>query len=111
MTKFNNTFFVLHHTITFDNGKEFAYHKEVAQALSCETYFANPYHSWERGANENSNGLLRQYYPKGKDTSHFSDESIAQNILKINNRPRKCISYQTPFNLLHSHLKSVALAS
>lgn len=97
------------HTITFDNGKEFAYHSKVANTLNCKTYFANPYSSWERGANENSNGLLRQYFPKGKDTSHFTDEYIAKTILKINNRPRKCIDYQSPFNVLKQHLESVAL--
>jgi len=52
------------HTMTFDNGKEFAYPEEVAEAIECKTYFAKPYHSWERGQNENANGLLRQYVPK-----------------------------------------------
>lgn len=99
------------HTITFDNGKEFAYHSEVARILDCKTYFANPYSSWERGANENANGLLRQYFPKGKDTSHFTDKYIAETILKINKRPRKCINYQKPFNLIRTHLQSVALTS
>ena len=99
------------HTITFDNGKEFAYYKEIAKELDCDTYFANPYHSWERGANENSNGLLRQYYPKGKDISSVTDEEIGQTVLKINNRPRKCINYETPFNVFVQHLKNVALAS
>jgi len=54
-------------TITFDNGKEFAYHEELAKAIECKTYFAKPYHSWERGQNENANGLLRQYFPKSME--------------------------------------------
>jgi IS30 family transposase len=54
-------------TITFDNGKEFAFHEKIANALDCKTYFATPYHSWERGQNENANGLLRQYFPKGEE--------------------------------------------
>lgn len=95
------------HTITFDNGKEFAYHQEIAKSLNCETYFAHPYHSWERGANENSNGLLRQYYPKGENISAVSDRQIALTIFKINKRPRKCINYDNPFNVLTQHLKSL----
>ena len=65
-------------TITFDNGKEFAFHLKVAEALEVETYFATPYHSWERGLNENTNGLIRQYFPKGTDFDAVSDEEVAR---------------------------------
>jgi len=63
------------HTLTFDNGKEFAEHEKVAEALKADIYFAHPYHSWERGLNENSNGLLRQYFPKGMELTFWSDYS------------------------------------
>lgn len=83
------------HTITADNGKEFARHKEIAQKLVVQFYFARPYHSWERGANENTNGLIRQYIPKGKDFSTLTDEFIREVEWKLNNRPRKSLGYLT----------------
>ena len=64
------------HTITFDNGGEFAEHKAIEEALGAETYFAHPYSSWERGLNENSNGLLRQFIPKGTDLREVTDEDV-----------------------------------
>ena len=84
------------HTITSDNGKEFANHKEIAKELDINFYFAKPYHSWQRGANENLNGLVRQYFPKDALFSNISDEEIlkVQNIL--NNRPRKRLGYKSP---------------
>jgi IS30 family transposase len=84
------------HTITADNGKEFAKHKEIADGLDVNVYFARPYHSWERGANENINGLIRQYIPKGTDFNELSDEFIAEIEWKLNNRPRKSLGYLTP---------------
>ena len=84
------------HTITADNGKEFAKHKEIAEKLDIQFYFAKPYHSWERGANENTNGLIRQYIPKGTDFSTLTDEFIAEVEWKLNNRPRKSLGYLTP---------------
>lgn len=84
------------HTITADNGKEFSFHEEIARKLNIFVYFAKPYHSWERGANENSNGLIRQYFPKGTDFRNITDEQVmrVQNIL--NSRPRKRLGYITP---------------
>jgi len=64
------------HTITGDNGKEFAEHKTIAKTLGIDFYFARPYHSWERGANENTNGLIRQYFPKGSSFNHVTDADI-----------------------------------
>ena len=84
------------HTITADNGKEFAEHQEIAKELEICFYFCKPYHSWERGANENMNGLIRQYIPKGTDFSEITDEFVTWVENKLNNRPRKrlVISHQ-----------------
>ena len=88
------------HTITADNGKEFARHKEIAKGLDAEFYFARPYHSWERGANENTNGLIRQYIPKGTDFSKLTDEMLAEIEWKLNHRPRKVTRLQDAFGIL-----------
>ena len=77
------------HTATTDNGKEFAGHKDIATALGIDVYFAHPYHSWERGANENMNGLIRQYLPKGSSFEDLTDEDISFIQDRLNNRPRK----------------------
>jgi len=84
------------HTITFDNGKEFAYHAQIKKALGTDNYFAHPYHSWERGLNENHNGLIRQYLPKGMELDKVTDEEIILIQNKLNNRPRKLLGYKTP---------------
>ena len=84
------------HTITSDNGKEFANHADIAKALKIDYYFAKPYHSWERGANENLNGLIRQYFPKGSDFTLITEEQIKYVENKLNNRPRKRFGYLTP---------------
>jgi IS30 family transposase len=83
-------------TITFDNGKEFAYHAQIKEALGADNYFAHPYHSWERGLNENHNGLIRQYLPKGMELDKVTDEEILLIQDKLNNRPRKLLGYKTP---------------
>ena len=83
-------------TITADNGKEFAGHKEVAEFLSIDYFFARPYHSWERGSNENLNGLVRQYFKKGSDFSSITDEQIKEVEFKLNSRPRKRFNYENP---------------
>jgi IS30 family transposase len=84
------------HTITSDNGKEFAEHKAIAKSLAVDYYFAHPYHSWERGANENMNGLIRQYLPKGTSFDSLDDNEIKRIRDKLNNRPRKKLGYLTP---------------
>lgn len=84
------------HTITFDNGKEFAYHEKIAEKLLVKTYFANPYCSWERGTNENSNGLVRQYFPKKTDFDKVCVEEIERVQNLLNSRPRKTLNYKTP---------------
>lgn len=83
-------------TITADNGKEFAYHEQVTQALTAPVYFADPYCSWQRGLNENTNGLLRQYWPKKTDFKLISTIEVDEVIVQLNNRPRKKLNYQTP---------------
>ncbi len=76
-------------TITFDNGKEFAKHTDMADSLGCDTYFAKPYHSWERGQNENANGLLRQYFPKGMEFTDLVRKEVVEAVHKLNSKPRK----------------------
>ena len=84
------------HTITADNGREFANHEEIAEALDAEIYFAHPYSSWERGANENANGLLRQYVPKGSDWRQVSEDEMSLAMARINYRPKKCLGFKPP---------------
>lgn len=86
----------LTHTATSDNGKEFAGHQEIAKQLGLDFYFANPYASWERGTNENTNGLIRQYVPKGTRISDYNDAYIQHVEDELNNRPRRVLGYQTP---------------
>lgn len=83
-------------TLTFDNGTEFSDFKRIETALGINVYFAHPYSSWERGTNENTNGLLRQYLPKGLDLRHRSNKHLAKITREINNRPRKRLNYRTP---------------
>jgi transposase, IS30 family len=83
-------------SITADNGAEFSQHEQIASALETHIYFAHPYHSWERGLNENTNGLIRQYIPKGKDFADLTDSDIIEIQERLNNRPRKSLGYATP---------------
>jgi IS30 family transposase len=83
-------------TITFDNGKEFSAHQDIAKALNTHCYFATPYHSWERALNEHTNGLIRQYIPKGINLATIPVSQIKRVEIKLNNRPRKVLKYQTP---------------
>ena len=96
------------HTITADNGKEFACHKQISKELNVKVYFARPYHSWERGANENLNGLIRQYIPKKTDFTTISDEKIIEIQNKLNDRPRKRFKFESPNYMLN---QKVAFAS
>lgn len=84
------------HTITSDNGKEFASHEKIAKKLKVEFFFARPYCSCDRGANENMNGLIRQYLPKGTDFENITSEEVRKIEDKLNNRPRKRLDYMTP---------------
>ncbi|MBN2210008.1 MAG: IS30 family transposase [Sedimentisphaerales bacterium] len=95
-------------TMTFDNGKEFAGFQELERGLAMRSYFARPYHSWERGANENTNGLLRQFFPKGMDFSMIDQTQVDRAQDLLNNRPRKCINYRTPAEVFWSKPKRCA---
>jgi len=95
-------------TQTFDNGREFAGHEEIARLLGVDVYFAHPYSSWERGTNENTNGLLRQYLPKGSDFAQLTAWQLESTIRQLNDRPRKCLNYRTPAEVFWR--RSVALA-
>lgn len=97
------------HTITFDNGKEFANHKTIAKVLDAKCYFATPYHSWERGLNEHTNGLLRQFIPKKTDFTTVTNEDIAKYQNFLDNRPRKILQFNTPIAVFLS--SPVALAA
>ena len=91
-------------TITFDNGKEFANHALIDEALDSTTYFAEPYSSWQRGTNENTNGLIRQYIPKKRLFSSVSHEEVDTIMAKLNNRPRKRLGFISPIQAFSSNL-------
>lgn len=87
-------------SITFDNGGEFAAHKEVSKSLNCDIYFAQPYRSWQRGLNENSNGLLRRFFPKGMKIGNIPEKVIKNVQLLLNTRPRKALKFLSPYEFL-----------
>lgn len=97
-------------TITADNGKEFSLHEMISSRLRLDFYFAHPYASWERGTNENTNGLIRQYLPKDRDFSTITSHEEIFVMDRLNLRPRKCLAFQTPFEVFFQH-QLVALRS
>ena len=99
------------HTITSDNGKEFARHEQIAKRLKCDYYFAHPYSSWERGTNENTNGLIRQYFPKNRDFRTITDKELIHAMKRLNNRPRKRLGYKTPNEVFFGESYTVALTT
>ncbi len=99
------------HTLTSDNGKEFAQHEAIADALNADFYFAHPYASWERGLNENTNGLIRQYFPKNCDFTKITNRDIKRVMDKLNNRPRKTLGFKTPNQIFFGINPPVALAT
>ncbi len=96
-------------TLTFDNGKEFAEHQRIDTALQSTTYFADPFASWQRGSNENFNGLLRQYIPKKRSLSTVTDQELRMIQDRLNNRPRKRLGFRTPHEVFMQSLNRVAL--
>jgi IS30 family transposase len=90
-------------TITSDNGIEFTRHQTIAKILDADFFFADPYSSWQRGTNENTNGLVRQYFPKKTDFTPLSDEDIQHVTDRLNNRPRKCLDFRTPNEVFNNH--------
>lgn len=99
----------LRRTITFDNGRENAQHMKLKKSLGIETYFCDPYSSWQKGSVENIIGLIRQYIPKGTDLSTVSNKRIKEIQDKLNNRPRKCLGYKTPNQVLSKYLKNLSV--
>ncbi len=93
------------YTLTVDNGKEFASHESVAEALQIKVYFADPYSAWQRGLNENTNGLIRQYVPKGSDVRTLTNEQVQLIMNRLNNRPRKTLGYLTPNEVFYKRKK------
>ncbi|GAB1431078.1 hypothetical protein MASR2M18_19120 [Ignavibacteria bacterium] len=96
-------------SITFDNGKEFAYHRTIAGYLEADIYFAYPYGSWKHGTNENTNGLFRQYFPKERRLDNVKQEEIYKVTERLNNRPRKVPNVKTPSQVFSTFLHSIAL--
>jgi IS30 family transposase len=97
-------------SITSDNGKEFAGHQDIAQKLGAEFYFAHPYAAWERGTNENTNGLIRQYFPKGSDFAAVTSAQVNAVVARLNHRPRKVLRYRTPHEVFYN-IEIVALST
>jgi IS30 family transposase len=96
-------------TVTTDNGSEFAHHERLDQAVGCNSYFCRPYASWQRGTNENLNGLIRQYVPKGRELSTLSQEEIDMIMHRLNHRPRKRLGFKTPHQVFIQSLHRVAI--
>lgn len=92
------------HTITFDNGKEFALHQQISTMLDASCYFATPYHSWERGLNEHTNGLVRQYLPKKTNLREVSKKELSDIEHEINHRARKVLGYKTPYEVFYEEV-------
>jgi IS30 family transposase len=99
------------HTITADNGKEFAYHERIASDLRTDVHLAHSYSPWERATNKNTNGLIRQYFPKKHDFDTISEKDIERVMHRLNNRPGKCLGFKSPNRLFFSHSPLVALGS
>ena len=96
-------------TITFDNGREFSGHEKLSERLQIKTFFANPYHSWERGLNEHTNGLIREFYPKSTNFKIIKEEHFQKVVNLINHRPRKSLDYRTPYEVFFASSEPVAL--
>jgi IS30 family transposase len=96
-------------TMTFDNGREFCGHEKLSESLNLECFFATPYHSWERGLNEHTNGLIRQFYPKSTNFKIVEEEDFQKIVNLINHRPRKSLDYRTPHEVFFGASEPVAL--
>jgi IS30 family transposase len=94
----------LRKTLTYDRGKEMAEHERLAERLAIRVFFADPYSPWQRGTNENTNGLLRQYLPKGTDLSGYTQRALNAIAHRLNTRPRKCLHFATPLEV-YAHLR------
>ena len=97
-------------TITYDNGREFADYEGMASDLEARIYFAHPYASWERGLNEKTNGLIRQYFPKDRDLTTVTKCELENAMDKLNHRPRKSLGYRTPYEVFFNTKTSLTVA-
>lgn len=97
----------LRHTLTLDNGKEFARFRDIEKGTGVAVYFADPYSAWQRGTNENTHGLLRRYFPKGSGFSDIADETLVSVVKKLNHRPRQCLGYRTPHEVFQEAKRGV----
>ena len=93
---------LLRNTLTYDRGKEMAEHERLAERLAIRIFFADPYSPWQRGTNENTNGLLRQYLPKGTDLSGYTQRELNAIAHRLNTRPRKCLDFATPLEVMRN---------
>jgi len=98
------------HTITYDNGREFTDHEGMADDLGARIYFAHPYASWERGLNENTNGLIRQYFPKSRDLTTVTETELEHVMDRLNHRPRKSLRFRTPYEVFFKTQTSLTVA-
>ncbi|MFT6155600.1 MAG: IS30 family transposase [Neolewinella sp.] len=96
------------HSITADNGKEFAHHAEINKVLSADVYFVHPHSSWERGLNENTNGLLRQYFPKSTNLKLVSTAEVNKAVRRLNARPRKALGFKASGQLMSDYRAAIA---
>lgn len=96
-------------TLTLDNGKEFSQFKQLEEKTGLCIYFADPYSSWQRGSNENTNGLIRQYFPKGTNFKNITSKDLAFMVRRLNHRPRKCLKYQTPHEIIYGANGALAI--
>lgn len=98
------------HTLTLDNGTEGAQHERIAQSLAAQVYFAHPYCSWERGTNENTNGLIRQYFPKRRNLSTVTQQELDHAMHRLNHRPRERLGFKTPYEVFFNTKTSLTVA-
>ena len=97
-------------TITYDNGREFSDHEHMARELTADIYFAHPYSSWERGTNENTNGLIRQFFPKRMSLLQVNRKALQSTMDKLNHRPRKSLNYRTPHEVFCNSNSTLTVA-
>lgn len=95
-------------TVTVEQGKEFACYANLEHFPNVNVYFADPYSSWQRGSNENGNGLLREFFPKGHDFSQVNDAELAYAVHLLNHRPRKCLGWKTAYESFMAELSHLA---
>ncbi|MCK5459666.1 IS30 family transposase [Candidatus Parcubacteria bacterium] len=94
-------------TMTFDNGLEFADHQAITKSIGTKIFFAKPYSSWQRGSNENGNGLIRWYLPRNTDLNSLTDEQLNAIMELINNRPKKCLGFKTPNEIFLNEMSKI----